>query len=297
MTPKNPPKAILFDIGGVCVVSPFQAILNYERENHIPVGWINFAIQKGPHDTGAWQLIERGEVELNDEWFEKFRAQLSVREHWVEFVERERAKGKGRELGIGEVGEAVPEVPGVDAKKLFWRMMRLSRTPDPHMYPALRRLRQHPTLILAALSNTIAYPPNIVDDTGAPFQKGLIHAPSPNPYANDSPDIADCFDVFISSAHVGLRKPDPRAYELAVRECDRVARAKGLPGIEAGDVLFLDDIGVNLKWARRSGLRTIKVELGRTGEAVRLLEVETGLRLSGEGEGGGGGGGGGKAKL
>lgn len=67
-----------------------------------------------------------------------------------------------------------------------------------------------------------------------------------------------------------------------MRECDRVAREKGLPGVEAGDVLFLDDIGVNLKWAAKGGLRTIKVDLGRTRDAVRKLEEETGLVLSGE---------------
>jgi hypothetical protein len=151
------------------------------------------------------------------------------------------------------------------------------------MYPALRRLRNHPHIVLAALSNTVAFPTNILDDQGTLFTKGLVHAPHPNPYANDSPDIANCFDVFISSAHVGLRKPDPRAYELAVRECNRIAKEKGLSEIKAEDVLFLDDIGVNLKWAKKSGLRTIKVDLGRTKEAVKALEAETGMDL-GSGE-------------
>jgi hypothetical protein len=44
-------------------------------------------------------------------------------------------------------------------------------------------------------------------------------------------------------------------------------------------VLFLDDIGVNLKWARMGGLRTIKVDLGRTKEAVKELEEQTGVVL------------------
>lgn len=104
-------------------MSPFQAILDYEIENKIPVGYVNFAIQKGPADTGAWQLIERGECELNDEWFEAFRKQLMRQEVWEEFVGREAGK-KGEKLGekLGE--KEVGEVPRIEAKKLFWRMMR-----------------------------------------------------------------------------------------------------------------------------------------------------------------------------
>lgn len=160
-------------------------------------------------------------------------------------------------------------------------MMRTSRQPDPYIYPALKRLRAH--FVLGALSNTVAFPEGILDDRGVLYNKSLRHAPAPNAFANDSVHIQDCFDVFISSAHVGLRKPDPKAYELAVRELSRVAEERGEGKVEAGEVLFLDDIGVNLKWAGKSGLRTIKVNLGRTRDAVLELERETGVRLLEEG--------------
>ena len=57
------------------------------------------------------------------------------------------------------------------------------------------------------------------------------------------------FDVFIESSVVGLRKPDPRIYELACREL----------GVGPERTAFLDDIGVNLKSARALGMTTIKV--------------------------------------
>ena len=58
------------------------------------------------------------------------------------------------------------------------------------------------------------------------------------------------FDVFIESRAVGLRKPDPRIYELACREL----------GLPPSHTAFLDDIGGNLKPARALGMTTIKVD-------------------------------------
>jgi len=271
------------------VISPFQAILDYEIENNIPIGYINYAIQQGPHDTGAWQLIERGETDLNDEWFLAFRQQLSRKEVWKTYWTKHSIQKNAGGVPAAAV-EAAPAVPHIDAKKLFWRMMRISRTPDPYMYPALRKLQESGQFVLGALSNTVHFPTGILDDEGVLFDKSLMHPQgSDNPYKDDSTDIRDCFDIYISSAHVGLRKPDPKVYELAVGELSKIAENKGLGKVEAGDVVFLDDIGVNLKWAKKSGLGTIKVELGKTREAVRELERVTGLDL--------GGAGGGKSKL
>ena len=57
------------------------------------------------------------------------------------------------------------------------------------------------------------------------------------------------FDVVIESAVVGLRKPDPRIYELVLTQLE----------VEATDAVFLDDLGINLKPARAMGMTTIKV--------------------------------------
>lgn len=58
------------------------------------------------------------------------------------------------------------------------------------------------------------------------------------------------FDVFIESSVEGMRKPDPRIYQLACRRL----------GVEPRQAVFLDDIGANLKPARELGLTTIKVD-------------------------------------
>jgi putative hydrolase of the HAD superfamily len=59
----------------------------------------------------------------------------------------------------------------------------------------------------------------------------------------------ELFDVVIESSIVGVRKPDQRIYELA---CDQL-------GVRADEIVFLDDLGVNLKPAAQMGMVTIKV--------------------------------------
>ena len=52
--------------------------------------------------------------------------------------------------------------------------------------------------------------------------------------------------------------------------------------MEAGDVVFLDDIGENLRVGREVGMRTIAVKRGKTWRAVKELEGVTGLDLMDE---------------
>jgi putative hydrolase of the HAD superfamily len=79
--------------------------------------------------------------------------------------------------------------------------------------------------------------------------------------------IVALFDVVIESSKVGVRKPDPRFYEMA---CEQL-------GITPAEAVFLDDLGVNLKPARAMGMTTIKV--GDPVEALRQLEQVLGFAL------------------
>lgn len=58
------------------------------------------------------------------------------------------------------------------------------------------------------------------------------------------------FDHVLESSKIGIRKPDPRIYELMCEALDVDPRA----------CVYLDDLGVNLKPARQMGMLTIKVE-------------------------------------
>lgn len=259
------PKVLLFDIGGVCVVSPFQSILDYETSQGIPPGYINFSISRGA-PNGSWQRLERGEIPLDSAFFEGFKSDLSQKTLWQEFHTRTARLSRehhSESLGFsGPEAPDIPDIPDIDAERLFWEMMTHSRAPDPHMFPALKRLKASGKFIIAALSNTVIFPP------GHPLSR------------TSETDVRNMFDLFISSAHVGMRKPDPRVYDLTISKLKELARDRQISNdLKPDDIVFLDDIGENLKWGKRAGMRTIRVRLGKTRDAVRELEEATGMKL------------------
>ncbi len=59
--------------------------------------------------------------------------------------------------------------------------------------------------------------------------------------------IGDAFDGLIISAEVGLAKPDPRIYQLALEQL----------GVAANDSVFVDDFPENLEAAAALGMHTV----------------------------------------
>ena len=80
-------------------------------------------------------------------------------------------------------------------------------------------------------------------------------------------EVMVLFDHVIESAKIGLRKPDPRIYQLMVETLK----------VDPKNCVYLDDLGVNLKPAREMGMTTIKVTSGA--QAIADLEAATGLKL------------------
>ncbi|TYL78129.1 HAD-IA family hydrolase [Bradyrhizobium cytisi] len=81
-------------------------------------------------------------------------------------------------------------------------------------------------------------------------------------------EVMVLFDHVIESAKIGLRKPDPRIYQLMVETLK----------VDPEKCVYLDDLGVNLKPAREMGMTTIKVASGA--QAIAELEAATGLKLT-----------------
>ena len=65
-------------------------------------------------------------------------------------------------------------------------------------------------------------------------------------------DIMARFDHVIESSKAGVRKPDPRIYQMMCEALD----------VEPAACIYLDDLGINCKPASRLGMHAIKVTSG-----------------------------------
>jgi putative hydrolase of the HAD superfamily len=79
--------------------------------------------------------------------------------------------------------------------------------------------------------------------------------------------VMGLFNQVIESSKIGLRKPDPKIYEYA---CEQM-------GVTPDQVVYLDDLGINLKPAAAMGMKTIKVVSEE--QALQDLEAAVGFSL------------------
>jgi putative hydrolase of the HAD superfamily len=117
----------------------------------------------------------------------------------------------------------------------------------PAVVEAIRRCRDA-GLVTACLTN------NFVTGDRTPADGRPGHA-----------EVLELFAFVLESSKAGVRKPDPAFYALA---CE-------MAGVDPTEVVFLDDLGINLKPAKAMGMTTIKV-VDPT-EALRELEAVVGF--------------------
>jgi epoxide hydrolase-like predicted phosphatase len=199
-----PPRAVLFDLGGVVLGSPFPAIARFEKQRGIAPGTVVRAIANGG-EHGAFQRLERGELDVRT-----FASLFKI-----------------------ECAAPGPEIDGVGLIAAIGAAMK----PRPAYLETIRRIRAR-GLLAAALTN------NWKDE---PSMDG----------------VSLYFDIFLESCKLGMRKPDPRIYRHA---CERLT-------VSPCEVIYLDDIGSNLKPARELGMHTILV----TDPDQALLDLQAAL--------------------
>jgi putative hydrolase of the HAD superfamily len=83
--------------------------------------------------------------------------------------------------------------------------------------------------------------------------------------ASRSAGIMALFDVIVESSKSGVRKPDPRIYQIA---CEQL-------GVAPAACVYLDDLGINCKPAATLGMKAIKVVT--EAQALDDLAEATGL--------------------
>ncbi|WP_433872230.1 HAD family hydrolase [Saccharopolyspora sp. CA-218241] len=153
-------------------------------------------------------------------------------------------------LELGEIGAAefnallaarlrTTEDGPVSPDGLLGRIFAHMR-PEPVMHDLVRRLRAH-GVRTALLSNSWgnAYPRELLDEL---------------------------FEDAVISDEVGLRKPDPRIYRLAL---DRL-------GLDADQVVFVDDGAPNVEAAEDLGIRCV-LHTGAAETLARFAELVPGL--------------------
>lgn len=120
------------------------------------------------------------------------------------------------------------------------------------MVEALRRCRERLTCICVTNNARYGASAGMSDD---PAGAAAVEA------------VMALFHAVVESREVGVRKPERRFYEIAC------ARA----GVAPEAVVYLDDLGINLKPARAMGMTTIKVVESET--ALAELERAVGFPL------------------
>lgn len=145
------------------------------------------------------------------------------RNAWARFERGELTPEVFDRAFADEAGAAGHRVRGLDVIGLVYGPVR------PAMLAAIRACKRH--FLTACLTNNVK------------------HAAPPPAREQDWREALSLFDRVIESSVLGVRKPEPRFYEMACAELD----------VEPSQAVFLDDLGINLKPARALGMHTIKV--------------------------------------
>jgi putative hydrolase of the HAD superfamily len=168
---------------------------------------------------------------LENAWAKFERSELNLDQFDVEFAKEAKALGH--------------HVPGKDIIAL------LSGDFRPDVIEALRRIKKA-GYKTGCITNNV--PANTCDS-----REGRTL------YARE---IMEMFDHLIESSKIGIRKPNPRIYEMM---CETLS-------VEPDACIYLDDLGMNLKPAKAMGMATIKVESGpqAIAELEKLLDMKLG---------------------
>jgi epoxide hydrolase-like predicted phosphatase len=163
------------------------------------------------------------------------------------FFDRLRRSGLGRDANLGRISEAdfaqaLGRLYGLDESATEELLAELwdwySGELNTEMADYFQRLR--PRYRTAILSNAAA---------GGRREEGRRYG------------FSAMADVLVYSYEVGMEKPDRRIYEIT---CERL-------GVRPSEVVFLDDLEVNVVAARQVGMRAVRFQ--STAQAIYEMEA------------------------
>jgi putative hydrolase of the HAD superfamily len=197
-------------------------------------------LTSSPFEAFARFEIERG---LPTDIIRRTNAANHWENAWAKFERAQVDLDAFDELFASESLALGAEVRGKDVLPLLSGELR------PEMVEALKRVKAK--LKTGCITNNL--PANAI---GSLSGRSLYVA-----------EVMALFDHVIESAKIGLRKPDPRIYQMMIEAL----------AVDPRNCVYLDDLGVNLKPAREMGMKTIKVT--GASQAIGELEAATGLSL------------------
>ena len=202
----------------------------------------------GVFTTSPFAAFARFEAERNlpKDFIRTINATNADRNAWAMMERNEVSHEEFGDLFEAEAKAAGHPVHGSEILPL------LSGDLQPEMVAALRIVARH--YKTACLTNNMR--------TG--------HGPSMTRDPDKAAEIAQVMEIFehvVESSQTGIRKPEPRFYEIA---CEML-------GVQPSQAVFLDDLGVNLKPAKAMGMTTIKV--AGPAQALGDLEAVLGIPL------------------
>ena len=192
-----------------------------------------FERKQGLPDGFIGQVIKS---RLNDGAFSRFERGE------IEFDEFDR-------IFAAETREAGAEISGDAFIKL------LDVAPKPEMIEAFRRIKRA-GLKTGCITNNFPAAPSAAEELPAGGQIAFS-------------ELFREFDCVLESSKIGVRKPEPRIYEMMLENL----------GLPAAACIFIDDLGVNLKPARAMGMTTIRAPFGDIKPAIEEMQLLLGIAL------------------
>jgi putative hydrolase of the HAD superfamily len=195
-------------------------------------------------------FFDVGGVLLSNGWDRAERTAASERFHldWKEFEDRHELVLHAFETGEMGLDEYLDRVifycPRSFSREEFADYIRAQSKELPGTMDVLRRLAATKMYLLCTLNN---------------------ESRDMNAYRIQKFGLRRCFDVFLSSCYLGVRKPDEAIYRRALD----ITQRKG------EECLFIDDRALNLECAAELGMRTIQFK-----DAAQLERELKGLNIA-----------------
>lgn len=178
-------KAIVFDIGGVCVGSPLHAINQYEKSLNLPHNYFNYMIARWKSPS-PMNRLEMGDIpEIGPEFIRLFEQHLSDPEGYEAFFNSSYCPKDA-------VKTAPPNVNGAE---LWGLMMEASAVPNTELLEVIDQLKSSGKYKVWALTNNF-------------------------PSKEFASAVVPLFHRVIGSVEMKMRKPDPRLYQYLIKELD-----------------------------------------------------------------------------